>query len=72
MDAVTSDKSPARREKMAMKSSTALPKVALMSAEIVDDTLLAMILVDSAIKWASPISAAAMVRKERSAPTCNK
>jgi hypothetical protein len=55
-----------------MKSSTALPKVAFINAEIVEETRLAMILVDSAIKCASPISAAAIVRKENSGPTFKK
>jgi len=72
MEAVTSAKSPARRENIAMKSSTALPKVAFINAEIVEETRLAMILVDSAIKCANPISAAAIVRKENSGPTFKK
>ena len=72
IEAVTSDKRPALRENIAIKSSTALPKVALISAEIVEDTRLATILVDSAIKWARPISAAAIVRKENSGPTFKK
>jgi hypothetical protein len=63
MDALTISTRPLCRAKMAIRNSTALPKVALISAEIVVETRPAMMLVDSAIRWVMPAIAPAVAIK---------
>jgi hypothetical protein len=63
IEALTICTSPFCRAKTAMRNSTTLPKVALISADIVVETRSAMIAVDSAIRWVMPIIAIAEVKK---------
>jgi len=64
IDALTIVSSPARRAKIAIMNSMALPKVALMSAEIVLDTRCEIMPVASTMRWEMATTAAAAEVKD--------